>query len=215
MPVQNPSRGHLYHLLDWVNRLVCRTLYQLHMPSRSPLPETGPALLVSDHSSYNDPMILTATAGRPLIFLTAREIYESAALNWLCKLAFFIPVSRGTQDVAAVRSMLRTLGRGEVIALFPEGGIDEYRDEEGHLGIGYLAIKTGAPVVPASIKWDSHRPPTLGRSLLTPGKVSVRYGEPIIVPPDTPNDRHNISLVTDRIMRAIRELQTQHAVPSG
>jgi 1-acyl-sn-glycerol-3-phosphate acyltransferase len=156
-------------------------------------------------------MLLTATAGRPLIFLTAREVYESLSLKWLCKTAAYIPVSRGTQDVGAVRAMLRALGRGEVIALFPEGGIDKHREEEGHLGIGYLALKTGAPVVPASITWDSPRPPTLGGSLLKPGKASVRYGEPIILPPDTPQDRHNISLVTDRIMQAIRELQHQES----
>ncbi|UCE63845.1 MAG: 1-acyl-sn-glycerol-3-phosphate acyltransferase [Nitrospirota bacterium] len=168
-------------------------------------------LLVSDHSSYNDPMVLAATAGRPPIFLTAREVYESLVLNWLCQTAFYIPVNRGTQDVGAVRAMLRALGRGEVIALFPEGGIDEHRQEEGHLGIGYLALKSGAPIVPASIAWDSPRPPTLGRSLLTPGKVSVRYGEPIVLPPGTPTDRHNISLVTDRIMQAIRDLQNQES----
>ncbi len=206
MSVQTPSRGNLYWFVDWVNRLACRFLYHLHLPSKSPLPETGPVLLVSDHSSFNDPMVLTATAGRPLIFLTAREVYEHFSLKWLCKTAFFIPVSRGTQDVGAVRAMLRALARGEVIALFPEGGIDKHRDEEGHLGIGYLALKSGAPVVPASIAWDSPRPATLGRSLLTPGKAYVRYGEPIVLPSGTPPDRNNISLATDRIMRAIREL---------
>ncbi len=214
MPVQNFSRGFLYRLGDWFNRLVCRILYQVHPPSQSPLPETGPVLLVSDHSSYNDPMVLSATAGRPLIFLTAREVYESLALNWLCKTAFYIPVSRGTQDVGAVRAMLRALGRGEVIALFPEGGIDEFREKEGHLGIGYLALKTGAPVVPASISWDSPRPPTLGRSLLTPGRAVVRYGEPIILPAGPKPDRQNISLVTDRVMRSIHELQKPEILPS-
>ena len=110
--------------------------------------------------------------------------------------------------------MLRALGRGEVIALFPEGGINKHREEDGHLGIGYLALKSGAPVVPASIAWESPRPPTLGRSLLTPGKVRVRYGEPIVLPSGTPPDRTNISLVTDRIMRAIRELQNQESLSS-
>ncbi|MDX1410706.1 MAG: hypothetical protein R3351_00990, partial [Nitrospirales bacterium] len=83
--------------------------------------------------------------------------------------------------------------------------------EEGHLGIGYLALKSGAPVVPASIAWDSPRPATLVRSLLTPGKAYVRYGEPIVLPSGTPADRNNISLVTVRVMGAIRELQNQES----
>jgi len=122
MPVETPTRGALYRLLDCANRLACRALFRIHPPSRPPLPEKGPVLLVSDHSSFNDPMVLAATAGRPIIFLTAREVYESPFLKWLCKTAFYIPVSRGTQDVGAVRAMLRALGRSEVVALFPEGG---------------------------------------------------------------------------------------------
>jgi len=214
MPVQTPARGILYRLLDWTNRLVCRVLYQVHPPSQSPLPENGPVLLVSDHSSFNDPMVLAATAGRPIIFLTAREVYESLSLKWLCKTAFYIPITRGTQDVGAVRAMLRALGRGEVIALFPEGGIKKHREEDGHVGIGYLALKTGAPVIPASIAWDSPRPPALGRSLVTPGKARVRYGEPIVLPSVTPPNRNNISLATERIMQSIRELRNQETVSS-
>lgn len=214
MPVQTPSRGILFRLVGWFNRLICRTLYHVHPPPRPPLPENGPVLLVSDHSSYNDPMVLAATAGRPIIFLTAREVYESPSIKWLCKSGFFIPVNRGTHDVGAVRAMLRALRRGEVVALFPEGGIDEHREEDGHLGIGYLALKTGAPVVPVSIAWDSPRPWTLGRSLVTPGKACVRYGEPIVLPSGTQPDRNNISLVTDRIMRSIRDLQIQYTAPS-
>lgn len=209
MPGQSSVRGILYRLLDWINRLVCRTLYHVHPPARPPLPETGPVLLVCDHTSYNDPMILAATAGRPIIFLTAREIYESPSLKWLCKTGFYIPVSRGTQDVGAVRSMLRALGKGEVVALFPEGGIDEHREEEGYAGIGYLALKTGAPVVPASISWDKVRPPTLGRSLLAPGRARIRYGEPITLPSIRQLNRQNMSSTTDRIMQSIRDLRNQ------
>ena len=204
----NPQpRGVFYRICDVINRIACRILYQLSAPSNPPLPEKGPVLLVSDHSSYNDPMVLSATAGRPIIFLTAREVYESFPLKWLCKAAYFIPVTRGTRDVGAVRSMLRGLARGEVIALFPEGGIDEHREENGHLGIGYLALKTGAPVVPASISWNSERPLNLGRSLITPGKASIRYGSPIVLPANTQANRDTISAVTDQIMQAIRDLK--------
>lgn len=214
MPVETPTRGALYKFCDWINRLVCRVMHGVQTPPQSPLPEGGPILLVSDHSSYNDPMVLSATANRPIIYLTAREVYESPALNWLCKMAFFIPVTRGSQDVGAIRAMIRALRRGEVVALFPEGGIDDHRDETGHHGVGYLAIKTGVPVVPASITWDKPRPLTLGRSLLTPGRAVVRYGQPITLPTVSQPDRDSISLATERIMRAIRDLKDPEAVHS-
>ena len=214
MTSQIPSRGLFYHLLDRLNRFACRVMYRIHSPSVPPLPEKGPVLLVSDHSSFNDPMVLAATAQRPLIFLTAREVYEAPYLKSLCQFLQYIPVSRGTQDISAVRSMIRALRQGEVIAIFPEGGIIKNREEDGHLGIGYLALKTGAPVVPTSITWDKVRPLTLGKSLITRGRASVRYGAPIVLQSVTQPDRENISIATTRIMQAIRDLKDLNSSPS-
>jgi len=205
------SRGTTYHLLDRLNRLICRVLYQVTLPSHSPLPQSGPVLLVSDHSSYCDPMLLAATANRPIIFLTAREVYQRRDLRWLCKIAHYIPINRGTPDVGAVRAMLRALRQGEVVGIFPEGGIDQHREESGHLGIGYLALKTGAPVVPASIAWDQARPLHLGRSLITPGRAVVRYGPLIVSSFDPEPTREKIHAVTTTIMHAIQDIRTGKA----
>ncbi|MEC4672626.1 MAG: lysophospholipid acyltransferase family protein [Nitrospirota bacterium] len=205
--MSTPIRGMLYRIFDWLNRLICHILYSIRPPSGSPLPESGPVLLVSDHSAYSDPMVLAATAGRPIVFLTAREIYYHPFLVWFCKTVRYIPVRRDIQDVGAVRAMLRALSKGEVVALFPEGGINEYREEGGHLGIGYLALKTAAPVVPASIAWDKASPLSLPRSLCTPRKATVRYGAPIVFPTLTHPDRENIEQATARIMYAIRTLR--------
>lgn len=207
-PMSLPTRGPLYRIFDWLNRLICLALYKVRPPSGSPLPESGPVLLVSDHSSFSDPMVLAATAGRPIIFLTASEIYHRPLLKWFCKIVRYIPVRRDFQDVGPVRAMLRVLSQGEVVAVFPEGGIDQYRKDSGHLGIGYLALKTGAPVVPASIAWSKSRPRTLIRSLVTPGMVMVRYGSPILFTPLPHPDRENIEQTTGRIMHAIRSLKT-------
>ncbi len=206
--MRSRSPGITYRLLDRLNRLFCHVIYQVTPQFPPPLPEGGPVLLVSDHSSFSDPMVLAATAGRPVIFLTAREVYQCWHLRWLCRTLHYIPVSRGTNDFGAVRAMLRVLGQGQVVGIFPEGGIDAYREERGHQGIGYLALKTGAPVVPASIAWDKARPFNLARSLLTPGRAIVRYGTPIILQPDPSPDRKKIATVTASIMRAIRELRS-------
>jgi 1-acyl-sn-glycerol-3-phosphate acyltransferase len=209
--MHGPSRGTTYHLLDGLNRLICRVLYHVTPQSPSPLPQNGPVLLVSDHSSYSDPMLLAATANRPIIFLTAREVYQRRDLRWLCKIAHYIPINRGTPDVGAVRAMLRALRQGEVVGIFPEGGIDQHREESGHLGIGYLALKTGAPVIPASIAWAQARPLHLGRSLITPGRAVVRYGPLIVSQLDPDPTRAKIQAMTATIMRAIQGIRTGKA----
>ncbi len=205
------NRGITYHVLYLLNRLHCRLLYQLPAPPTPPLPATGPVLVVSNHSSLNDPMVLAATAGRPIIFLTAREVFLRPYLRWLCHTAHYIPVTRGATDVGAVRALLRALKQDEVVSLFPEGGIDEHREERGHPGVAYLALKTGAPVVPASIAWSRVRPLNVARAFLTPGRVIVRYGAPIVVTPDSQPDRETISAVTAQIMEAMRNLGSRRS----
>ena len=202
------SQTFIYRLLDRLNCLACRIMYRVTTQSPCPLPETGAVLLVSDHSSYSDPMVLAATAGRPVIFLTAREVYELSILNWLCRVLHYIPVTRGAEDIGAVRAMLRAIRQGAVIGIFPEGGIEDHREEGGHLGIGYLALKTGVTVVPVSIAWDKERPVNLLRSLFTRGQAVVRYGPPIVFQPDRDLERDRIRAVTAKIMEAIEKVRT-------
>lgn len=204
--MRSPSSPIAFPLLRQLNRLVCRLMYQVSPPPRSPLPEAGPVLVVSDHTSLSDPLVLLATAGRPIRFLMAREIYQRPHLRWVFRAFDCIPVTRGSYDVAAVRTMVRALQQGEVVGLFPEGGIHQYREESGHLGIGYLVLKTGAPVVPVSISWDKVRPISLLGTLLRPGKAVVRYGAPIVLPPEPDPNRGRLGEVTADVMRAIRDL---------
>jgi 1-acyl-sn-glycerol-3-phosphate acyltransferase len=82
-------------------------------------------------------MVLLATAGRPIRFLMAKEIYFRIHIRWVFEAFRCIPVQRGRRDITAIRTMLEGLAAQEVIGLFPEGGLDRHRLDEGHPGIGY------------------------------------------------------------------------------
>ena len=194
-------------LLITANRIYCRLMFRVGSPDSPPLPLSGPALLVSDHSSLTDPLVLFATAGRPIRFLTAREFYELPVVNWISKLCGNIPVSRSGFEIGPVRAMLHALAQGDVIGIFPEGGIDKYRKEEGYEGIGFVALKSGAPVVPVSIAWDRPRPANLLRAMLTPARATVRYGAPIVFSHGTEDSHEQARAATDRILQAIRDLR--------
>jgi len=196
----------LYPFLKHLNNFVCRVMYGVTAVSPSPLPRSGPAILVSDHSTLGDPLVLLATAGRPLQFLMAQEIYERWAIRWVFRAFQTIPVRRGSRDIRAIRTMMRILDRGEVVAVFPEGGIDSFRDESGHLGVAYLVVKTGAPIIPVSIRWAKKRPDSIWGTLFVPGQVSVRYGQPLRFPQKTDLQRVELEAITRHIMRCIKEL---------
>jgi 1-acyl-sn-glycerol-3-phosphate acyltransferase len=202
-----------FRLLYEVNGLVCRMLYHVGQAAPSPIPKKGAALLVCDHTSYSDALALLATTGRPVVFVVTREVYELCSVRWVLRAVQCIPVRRGTIDVVAGRRMLRTLHSGEVLGIFPEGGIDERRMQTGYPGVGYLALKTGVPVIPASVTWQKPRPSTLWRSLLMPGHATVRYGAPIRFGINPHPDHEAIRVATDAIMAAIQ--QAHGAMGSG
>ncbi len=195
-----------YPFLKHLNLLVCRVMYGVSPVTPSPLPPTGPALLVSDHSTMGDPLVLLATAGRPLRFLMAHEIYERWGTRWVFRAFHVIPVRRGARDIRAIRSMMRVLDGGEVVALFPEGGIDNFRDESGHLGVAYLAAKTGVPIIPVSVSWADQRPESMWGTLCIPGKVVVRYGEHLRFPKTSNPQRHQLETMIAVIMCGIKRL---------
>jgi len=138
--------------LDGVNRIFCHRFHRL--PSvRIELPNHGPALVVANHVSGLDPLLLIASCDRPLRFIIAREQYERAGLTWLLRAVGCIPVDRSASPHRALALARQALRQGEVVALFPFGRI--HLDGEGPLrikpGIRHLASQSGAPVFPVRI----------------------------------------------------------------
>lgn len=137
--------------LDGINRDFCRRYHRLTGDSLS-LPARGGAIVVANHISGLDPLLLVASSRRPLRFLIAREQYERFGLRWLFRAIGCIPVDRGSRPDRALRSALRALHDGEVVALFPQGGIHT-ADTPALLkgGVARLAQKSGALIYPVHI----------------------------------------------------------------
>jgi len=110
------------NVVDGFLRLFCRHYHRMQGPSLC-LPTHGPAIVVANHVSGLDPFLLIAASPRPLRFLMAREEYERFGLRWLFKAAGCIPVDRDRNPARALRAAAQALQRGEVVAVFPQGGI--------------------------------------------------------------------------------------------
>jgi 1-acyl-sn-glycerol-3-phosphate acyltransferase len=199
----------IFSFLIAANRVYCRLMFRVKTPTVPPLPESGPVLLVSDHSSLTDPQVLFATAGRPIRFLMAREFYDLPVLNRIFKLYGCIPISRGRFEIGPVRAVLQALAQGDVAGIFPEGGIVDRRKEEGYEGIGFVALKSGATVVPVSITWERPRPLSLLRAMFTPARARVKYGAPLVFSHGAGRSRDESRRATDRILQTIRELRSK------
>lgn len=138
--------------LDGLNRIFCHHFHRLRA-THLPLPTHGPALVVANHISGLDPLLMIAACHRPLRFLVAREQYERFGFQWLFRAAGCIPVERGGNTKPALAAARHALERGEVIALFPQGRIHLAHEPPVPLrpGIAHLAKLSGAPVYPMYI----------------------------------------------------------------
>ncbi|MCG8487244.1 MAG: 1-acyl-sn-glycerol-3-phosphate acyltransferase [Chromatiales bacterium] len=134
--------------LDGLNRLFCRHYHRLESVP-IPLPTQGGAILVSNHISGLDPLLMIASCDRPLRFLIAREQYQRFGMQWLFRAVGCIPVDRETSPEKALRQAFKALRQGEVIALFPHGKIHLDSDPPRKIkpGAARLAARTKLPLI--------------------------------------------------------------------
>jgi 1-acyl-sn-glycerol-3-phosphate acyltransferase len=146
------GRGWL-NTLDGLNRIFCQHFHRLRTV-HLPLPKHGPALVVANHVSGLDPLLMIAASTRPLRFIIAREQYERFGLYWLLRAVGCIPLDRAASPHRALAAARHALQHGEVVALFPQGRIHLDTEAPGRLkpGIQHLAKLSGAPVYPMRIE---------------------------------------------------------------
>ncbi len=139
--------------LDGFNRLFCRYYHRLN-DEMIALPEEGAAILVANHISGLDPVLMFAASRRKLRFLIATEQYHRFGLEWLFRAVGCIPVDRTGKPEKAFREALKALKNGDVIALFPHGKIHLDSDPQRHLkpGAVRLAQLADCPIYPLRIE---------------------------------------------------------------
>lgn len=171
--------GPWLNSLDGLNRLFCRTVHRLQH-NEIPLPASGPALLVCNHVSGLEPLLMIAATRRPLRFLIAREQYELFGLQWLFRAIGAIPVERKGRPEVALREARRALEAGEVVMLFPHGRIHLDSDPPRKLkgGVSALARMTGAPVIPLRVTGIKGERYTV-RAVFMPSHARLRSFAPV------------------------------------
>ncbi len=178
------------------------------------LPATGPALLASNHLGTIDPIILPALMPRRVTFVAKSEYFADGKLTGkLLRALGQLPVERRASSAAtaALDAALDVLRAGEVFGIYPEGTRSpDGRLYRGKVGVGWLALASGAPVIPVGMIGSDKVLPR-GSVLPRPVRVEIRLGAPVPVSgdPSSPKDRR---AATDQIMDAIAALTGQERV---
>lgn len=186
-----------------VGRSLARLVLHVRVTGLEQVPSTGPVLLAGNHSGILDGPLVFFTSPRPAALLAKSEMFTGAgarAWGWLG----LIPVHRGTADRTALREGLAHLQAGGALGVFPEGTRGSGTFDEITDGMAYLALRSGAPVVPVAVLGTAAALPR-GRVLPRPrSRVSIAYGAPVrLAPIGDPRARSTVRAAAETLRLAL------------
>ena len=175
---------------------------------RENAPAEGPLIVASNHLNNADPPVLALAFSRFPVFMAKREMMSWPILGLGFRAFGAFPVSRGGADLSAIRAATEIVNEGNMLVMFPEGTRSRTGGlTKGHPGTALIALRTGAPILPAAITgteqitwpWVFIKP--FGIKHLT-----VTLGEPFTLEPVEKINSEAATEATKLIMRKIAEL---------
>lgn len=175
---RRPAR-YLLHPLRPLARWLLRRRYDVQVHVSAPVP-TGGVIFAANHVGVIDGPLLAIFGPRPVHVLTKVEMFRGVLGRFLLA-SGQIPLDRFRTDPAAVKSCLRALRDGSTVGIYPEGTRGAGDLERFHRGAAYLALVSGAPVVPV-ITFGSREVGGTNGSLPRRGAtIDMVFGEPFVV----------------------------------
>ena len=211
-------RDLVWAALRWVARGLAAVLGGVRIEGAGNVPRRGPVLLVANHLSDVDPVIVAMGMPRTARFMAKSELFEIRVLGPLIRWLGAFPVRRDSADRAAIRLTEEIIQSGDAVVLFPEGRLSETGAMTPFQpGAALLALRTGAPVIPIGLIGT---PEMLPYGHLVPRRaarpVRVRYGAPVPLDDLKGLPRHEALRETARRMeRAVAGLAEQPLPTEG
>jgi 1-acyl-sn-glycerol-3-phosphate acyltransferase len=201
-------------LLHSFNYGLLRFLWRVTIDRPLPVPAGSGAVIVANHTSSIDPLLIQLGTDRLVHWMVAREYVYHPAMAWAFRTLRSIPVGRRGVDTAATKLAIRLAQQGGLVGLFPEGRINDTSALllPGRAGAALIALKANVPVVPCYVEGAPYAGTVLGPFFM-PSRVRVHVGNPIDLAPFQTGDRDRAVLkeFTKRMMQEIAALAGEHS----
>jgi 1-acyl-sn-glycerol-3-phosphate acyltransferase len=212
----------LYWVFKWVAFApLCRLLFRPSVSGAENIPESGGAILVSNHISAGDTFLLPAMIKRRVTFPAKVELFQGRGfrgriLTWFLKGVGQLPMDRsgGRASATGMDGVVGVLRKGDLLGIYPEGTRSpDGRLYKGKTGVARLVLQARVPVVPVGMI-ETELVPSRFFKIPTMRRPKIRIGKLMDFSPyaETGNDRDVLRWITDEIMNAIGELSGQDYV---
>lgn len=193
----------LYNIAKCICWIIFKLIFRLKVTGQEDIPQDGPFIIVANHSSLLDPVILGVSVRPKVIFVAAAYLFKIGWLGYMLRKFNSIPVQR-ENDIEAIKQSLKILKRGGVLGIFPEGGIDRQKNNlPVRAGAAYLATKIGVPIVPIRIKGADKALPRGAKFIRSLNKIEVEIKKPIFCSRQTNKDKE---IIRNKVESYIKEI---------
>lgn len=194
----------LYSFLRGLFSASTKCILRARVEGSEHVPEEGACIFAANHLSFWDPVILVgAIKNRELSFLARSSLFSKPVVGYLLRKTHSMPVERNGSDLSAIRAAISILKQNGALAIYPQGTRcpdKEPAETEFHDGAAYLALYSGATVVPVGVYTKNYRIRWFRR-------VYVVFGEPIAIPRLSPDQRKkSLKAYTEKIRDEILNL---------
>jgi 1-acyl-sn-glycerol-3-phosphate acyltransferase len=179
-------------------KVVVRLLYNCKFSDFDNVPKTGAAIIIANHITYMDGMVLNAAIDRPIRFVIDHDIYHVPAVKHFMDLNGAIPIEPNRASVKqALRKVSEAMKQGDLVVIFPEGSLTYTGNMiRFRFGVEWMAKRDNVPIVPVALKglWGSifsrkyrhSKWPMMPRSFRR--KVHAKCG--VVIPPEKAKINH-------------------------
>lgn len=173
------SRNAVWFSVQLLLRLVFTLFFSYRSRHLERIPAAGGGLILANHQSYLDPLLIGLPMQRPISFIARDSLFRIPIIGWILKLTYVMPINRDSASTESVREAVKRMHAGYLVGVFPEGT----RSTDGEIGTikpGFVALarRSKLPIYPVGIAGASRVMPKGGLRFYF-RKVRVVYGEPI------------------------------------
>ncbi|MFN9372493.1 MAG: lysophospholipid acyltransferase family protein [Planctomycetaceae bacterium] len=179
VPPRPPRRPVHWFVLQQLFRVLFAIWFRYTSRGHTHVPTQSPALLLSNHQSFLDPLLVGLPLNRPVSYLARDSLFRIFGLGPLMRISHVVPIKREGAGGGGLRETLNHLAQGHLMGIFPEGT----RSLDGSVGplkpgFSVLLRRVEVPVIPVGIA-GANRAFGPGKKFIWPAKICVVYGEPI------------------------------------
>ncbi len=196
-----------WYLLGYsLSKAIAKTFFNYRVIGAENMIEEGPCIIAANHCSYLDPPLVGIACRRAIHYLARKSLLDLPVLGPILPQLNVIPVDQKNADRSALMGAIRVVRNGGAVLIFPEGT----RSPDGELrsaqpGIGMIAAKTGAPVVPVRLR-GTHAALPRGAKRPIAAAISLKLGPPLTSFPGGTGNSDTYGYISRKVLESIARL---------